>query len=195
MRSKPIRILLYFFLTFSFLALACSALTSAGDDFSVTQTAIANQIATGLAQNGSIEQTAIAQVTEAGSSDIVLTTIAYATQVATSGAYNVTPPDFVQSAIPPGFGSAPDNIPVMEGAKNLQVIPGVILYDSPASLAETKSFYLEEMPKLGWTYNADATFENDFSVVLRYYNDAGQSIQIMINTATGQVKVNITYTR
>ena len=194
MKFNPIRILLCSLLVFSFLALACNTLTSAGDDFSVTQTAVANLIASSAANGQSIEQTAIAQVTAAGSSDFVLTTVAYATQVAENGAYNVTPPDYVQSAIPPGFGSAPENIPIMEGAKNLQVIPGVILYDSPASLADTKKFYLDEMPKHGWTYNSGSTFENSFSVTLHFYN-ATQTIQIMVNTATGQVKVNMTYTR
>ncbi len=195
MNSKPIRTLFYCLLVFSIAALACSTLTSVGDEFSVTQTAIANLIATSAAQGESLEQTAIAQVTAAGSSDVVLTTIAYATQVAESGAYNVTPPDFVQSAIPPGFGDAPENIPIMAGATDVQIIPGVILYTSPASLADTKQFYLTEMPKLGWTYNASTSSENDFSAVLRYSNAAGQSLQIMVNTATGQVKVNITYTQ
>jgi hypothetical protein len=195
MKSTPIRILVYSLLVFSFLALACSTLTSAGNNFSVTQTAVANLIASSAANGQSIEQTAIAEVTAAGSSDIVLTTIAYATQVATGGAYNVTPPGFVASAIPPGFGSAPDNIPIMEGATDVQALPGVILYTSPASLADTKKYYLDEMPKHEWIYDSSLTFENSFSVTLHFHNAAGQTIQIMINTATGQVKVNMTYTR
>ncbi|MBI5933076.1 MAG: hypothetical protein HY867_05165 [Chloroflexi bacterium] len=195
MKFKPVRFLLYFLLVFSFLALACSAFTPKADPFAVTQTAVANLIASSAANGQSIEQTAIAAVTAAGSNDIVLTTIAYATQVATSGAYNVTPPGFVGSAIPPGFGSAPENIPIMAGATDVQVIPGVILYTSPASVPDTKQYYLDEMPKHEWVYDLSLTFENSFSVTLHFHNAAGQNIQIMINSATGQVKVNMTYTR
>ncbi len=196
MNTKLMRVLLLCFIGFSVLALACSSLTPGGNDFSVTQTAIANFLATQQINGDNIEQTAIAQVTQAGSQDFVLTTIAYATQVATQGALNVTPPGFVGSALPPGFGSgsAPEDIPILPDAIDLQVIPNVIQYTTELTKEEAYEFYKKEMPNLGWTEDTSFASSNQYAYNLRYYKSELRTAMIQINIATGVTRIQIVQT-
>lgn len=149
---------------------------------------------TGSVNAQSIEQTAKAAVTQAGNKDVVLTAQALATEIATKGAYNVTPPAGLASALPPGFGTAPEDIPIIPGSKDTQILPGVVQYTTTYSLEDAKNFYLAEMPKVGWTYNANTSAIFAASVVLRFTKST-RSAQIQIGNPSGVMRVQITYTR
>lgn len=194
--KNNIRIVLYVLLTFSILALACSTLTPGGDSFAITQTALADTISNMAEEGKNYENTVIAQITAAGSDPMILTSIAYATQVAEGGAYNVTPPDFVASVIPPGFGSGnlPEDLVLMPDATDVQVLPGVVMFTTSSSKEDGYQFYLDQMPKLGWELDPNMNSSTQYAYTVRFTKSELRTAMVTVNIATGQTKVQIIHT-
>ncbi len=196
MKKKPIRLLIYCLLIFSLTALACTSFTNFGDEFAITQTALAHYVSTQVVNGENIEQTVVAGITAAVSDDIILTTVAYATQIAEQGAYNVTPPGYVVSALPPGFGSGnvPSDIPLMANATDVQVIPGVIMFTTPSDKEVGNEFYMTEMVKLGWIFDSLKSNSNQYAYNMFFYKSDLHTAMVVVNIATGVTKVQIIYT-
>ncbi len=196
MNTKLVRIFLCIFLAFSIMTLACNTLTNSVDPVSGTMTAVANLVATSQVEISPLELTVNAQVAQAGSQDIVLTANAYSTQIAENGVYNVTPPAFILSEIPPDWGSGniPADIPVMPNASDLKVMPNVIMYGTPSTKEEGNEFYTAEMAKLGWTIDSNRTTSNQYAFNLFFYKTELHTAMVTINIATGVTRVTVMYT-
>lgn len=90
-------------------------------------------------------------------------------------------------------GKPPEDIPIPENAKEVQVVAmmGMITFVSPATPAEVADYYKAEMPNNGWTESSAQEFDDLF--MLDYSKD-GKTASVMItkDEDTGKTTVMIT---
>lgn len=72
---------------------------------------------------------------------------------------------------PPGM---PEDVPLMDGATNVQSMAGINTYDTSASLDDVIAFYDEEMPANGWTAGDDSI------PGMRQYTKGGRQAMLMV---------------
>lgn len=106
-------------------------------------------------------------------------------------------PEFTE--VPTTESGVPADVPIMEGAYNLQIARGGnnIVYQVDASVDEVVTFYQEELPKYGWqpTRNPD-TSVGSMALILRE-NEAGDRINLNMqyNPLGEFVRLTITIAR
>lgn len=110
-----------------------------------------------------------------------------------------TPEQPELTEVPTTESGVPADVPIMEGAYNLQVARGGnnIDYQVDASIEEVVGFYQEELPKYGWlpTRNPD-TSVGSMALILRE-NEAGDRINLnmQFNPLGEFVRLTITIAR
>ena len=183
MKKQPLILLLICLLFFSLAALACNTVTNAGGGFVLTQTAVAGMLSTQFVNGQGLEQTVVANVTAINPEGMILTTVALATQAVEQGSPN-------NMSAP---GSAPEDIPIMTDAADLQVLPGVILYSTPSAVDVAREFYMNEMSWNGWSFDELKSNSSQFGSML-IFNKTGQyTAMVVINNAGGTTKIQIVY--
>lgn len=120
-------------------------------------------------------------------------------EVAPTEEGEATPEQPELTEVPTTESGVPADVPIMEGAYNLQVARGGnnIVYQVDASVDEVVTFYQEELPKYGWntTRNPD-TAVGSTALMLRE-NDAGDRINLNMqyNPIGDFVRLTITIAR
>jgi hypothetical protein len=79
--------------------------------------------------------------------------------------------------------------PRLPDAANVVEVPGLLSYDTAASLAEAAAFYQQQLPSLGWTV-LDEPGAGEHSVMLEY-TQAGQTLTIAITASDSGSRVDI----
>ena len=115
---------------------------------------------------------------------------AVATGIATSGAIETlqalsTEQPTSQSGDNGGnVGAVPDNIPVMDGAKDVVAAGGAVTYTVPADLTTAVDFYSSGMVDKGWKESQPKVELAGVATVLTYTNDDNQEAVVTL-TAQG----------
>ncbi|MBI3163336.1 MAG: hypothetical protein HYZ24_01530 [Chloroflexi bacterium] len=92
-----------------------------------------------------------------------------------------------------GTDGAPKDIPILPDATNMLASPSAIIYTTQHSKDDASQFYMDEMKKLGWTFVPAGSLNGDVANIMNFAMGA-KTAMIMVGTATGEVKVQITYT-
>ncbi|MCS6907986.1 MAG: hypothetical protein RML93_08920 [Anaerolineales bacterium] len=108
-------------------------------------------------------------------------------------------PNFQETAraaltpIPALSPTAPEDIPIIEGAKeNFVLTRHTITYTVAMPYTEVVAFYKSEMPRRGWNYQADSSRELPNSSFLNYVKEGRTaSISISFSPATQDTLVTI----
>ncbi|HHX45736.1 MAG TPA: hypothetical protein GX714_17405 [Chloroflexi bacterium] len=86
---------------------------------------------------------------------------------------------------PPGM---PEDVPLMEGAENVQSVMGINTFEVEATLDEVMAFYDDEMAANGWSLDDDSvpgmrTYTKDArsAMLMAEETEAGASVTIMIS--------------
>jgi hypothetical protein len=81
----------------------------------------------------------------------------------------------------------PEDIPLMDGATEVNAITGITSFQVPATLEEVTAFYQEAMPDNGWT---QAEGGGAIPSMLSYEKD-GRTATIMMGAEDGETSVTI----
>lgn len=81
------------------------------------------------------------------------------------------------------------NAPLLPDASNILNMPGILIYDTSSSLADTAAFYQQEIPKLGWELVGEPNL-TDTSALLDYIQ-GDKTLTIIITSDNIKTTVNM----
>ena len=81
------------------------------------------------------------------------------------------------------------NAPLLPDASNILNMPGILMYDTSTSLADTAAFYQQESPKLGWELVSEPSL-TDTSALLDYIQ-GDKTLTIIITSDKIKTAVNM----
>lgn len=85
-----------------------------------------------------------------------------------------------------------EDIPVLPDATDILATSTSMIYTTQHTKDEASTFYMTEMEKLGWTLDTKTSLNGEAANIMRFVAGS-KTVSIMVGTATGQVKVQITY--
>ncbi len=85
----------------------------------------------------------------------------------------------------------PEDIPILPDATDILASSSAVIYTTQHTKDDASQFYMTEMEKLGWVFDPSSSINGEVANIM-HFTSGSKTASIIIGTATGQVKVQIT---